>query len=328
MNEKLESINLFKGYAQDENAKTHAFLSFLYILLRSNETAFLFFWKELNLLSRNIRPKATCIGCLKQNFATWDGQIFSEQDKWFIAIESKINKGALNSGQLKRHLAGIKRVKKEYEKVKLVLLTPFDKDWICQEYLNGKNQSDIDFLSWGDIYKAAVCLLKKNLKSPPLKIIVEEYISYLNDANFAKAGIIQMVNEDIFYSENRYEKIKNSEDNKFHIPNKIVGFDFPSFRVFLYGKDRGGLFASFTSEGMWLDSNRRKDEEFKYYFKISNFKDLKNSPISAVDIRKLLWSRDKNNHFRHFKENNCPAPYYFLNRDMVNKLEQVAKRRS
>lgn len=91
MNNKLESINLFKGYSQEENANTHAFLTFLKALLNSNRKEFVQFFNDLDMGIKSNMTDNINIDFLKQNFgATWDGQIYSKSEKWFIAIESKI----------------------------------------------------------------------------------------------------------------------------------------------------------------------------------------------------------------------------------------------
>lgn len=89
MNNKLESINLFKGYSQEENANTHAFLSFLNLLLNSSNNDFVHFTNKLEMKLVTPRTNDINIDCLKQNHgATWDGQIYSKNKQWFIGIES------------------------------------------------------------------------------------------------------------------------------------------------------------------------------------------------------------------------------------------------
>jgi len=324
LNNKLESINLFKGYSQEENANTHAFLAFLKALLNSSQKEFLSFFNYLDMGIKTSGTKDINIECLKQNFgATWDGQIYSNSKKWFIAIESKVNKSALNRKQLMDHISNAKDLRKQYNKVRLTLLTPFDKRWIIQEYLHGKPTKGISFISWGDIYKSAAYLRPQG---KALRFMVNEYKQYLQNANYEKAGIIQMVNKDIFYTDNTYKRIVNGKYNKFHIPDKITGFDLPNFRVFLYCKDKGGIFAFFTSKGMLLDSNRRKDKEFKYYFNISGFKTLKPS-ITAEEIRDMAKKSKTITNLVNFKIHNCPAPYYLLNKDIVDILANMSNKR-
>ncbi len=324
VNSKLESINLFKGYSQEENANTHAFLAFLKALLNSSKKEFTQFFNYLDMGIKTNKTNDINIDCLKQNFgATWDGQIYSKRNKWFIAIESKIRKAALSRKQLRSHISNAKDLKRQYKKVKLTLLTPFDKDWIIQEYLSGKPTKDINYISWGDIYKSVAYLRPQG---QALSFIVAEYKQYLQDANYERAGIIQMINKDIFYSAKTYKKIIKCKANKFHIPEKITGFDLPNFKVFLYCKERGGIFAFFTSKGMLLDYNRKKDKEFKYYFDISGFKELRRS-LQAEEIRDIAKKSKTTTSLSNFKIHNCPAPYYFLNKKIVDVLENLANQR-
>ncbi len=327
MNNKLESINLFKGYSQEENENTHAFLAFLNSLLNSNKKEFLRFFNSLKIGIQTSRTSDITIDCLKQNYgATWDGQIYSKSKKWFIAIESKVRKAALSRNQLKSHIANVKDLKKQYKKVKLILLTPFDKDWIIKEYLLGKHVKDVNYISWGDIYKSAAYLRPQ---SKALKFVVDEYKEYLQNVNYEKAGIIQMVNLSIFCSEKTFKKIVDGKCNKFHIPDKITGFELPNFKVFLYRKkkgEKGGIFAFFTSKGISLDYNRKKDKEFKYYFDISGFKELKRS-IMPDEVRDIAKKSKTTNSLSNFKIHNCPAPYYFLNKEIVGALENLAYKR-
>ena len=54
----LDSINLFKGYTQ-ENASTHAFLAFLNFLLRTEPKLFLAFCRSRNFGGIKIEPKTS-----------------------------------------------------------------------------------------------------------------------------------------------------------------------------------------------------------------------------------------------------------------------------
>lgn len=233
--------------------------------------------------------------------------------------------GALNQRQLRHHISRVKRLKKQYNKVNLVLLTPFDKDWIIEEYLAGKTIKDVDYISWGEIYKSAAYLRPRN---KALRFIVNEYKEYLQNTNYEKAGIIQIVNKYNWYSDKQYNDIVAGRYTKFHIPDKRTGFDLPDFKVFVYDNEKGGIFSFFTSEGMFLNPNRKRWKEFKYYCKITpKFKELRR-PINAEDIRNIASKSKIANNLRDFKTHQCPTPCYFLNKDIVDRLEIMANNRT
>jgi hypothetical protein len=153
MNGDLDSINLFKGYTQEENSNTHAFLAFLNFLLHADRRDFFKLLRSFNCGDvSTANPEDIEIRCLRYDHGTWDGEIYSKRKRWFLAIESKINKIALSPSQLRRHRQHIETLLAEYDHARLVLLTPFDADWIVKEYLHGKCGRNIAFLSWGDVY--------------------------------------------------------------------------------------------------------------------------------------------------------------------------------
>ena len=327
MNSDLDSINLFKGYSQKENEQTHAFLAFLNFLLHTDKKKFVLLWNSLKISRININPSDIEIRCLNYENGTWDGEIKSKKKKWFIAIESKIEKSALNHSQIRRHRFHIAKEKNIYQHVKLVFLTPFDKDWIIKEYLHGKHGNNVSFLSWGDVYKSAN-VISENLNNSTHKYVVEEYKKYLEAVNWNRTGIIQVLNKE-YIEDDFICKIKTGKHDAFHIPSKKIGFDLPNFKVFLYEREKGGISSYFTSNGMFLDHRRERDKSFKHYFTIEDFIELKN-PIDNEDIRKLLGKKEmggKYMKYKCFKKKNCPAPYYVLNAKMVDALERFAKKR-
>jgi hypothetical protein len=325
MNCNLESINLFKGYKQEENENTHAFLAFLNLLLHTNNKLFLTFWNSLKTGIKIDVVNDVEIDCQPRKFGSWDGQIYSKKQKWFVAIESKIRTTALKSSQLIIHQINIKKCEEEYTKVKLVLLTPFDKDWIIKEYLNGKPAKNINYLSWRDIYKSVTDIQARLNNNLPLEFVVDQYKNYLQDSNYNHAGIIQILNEDNINDE-YIKSVIAGEENRWHVPSKKIGFDIPNFKVFAYDKNKNGIFGYFVSKGMFVNPNRKNWKEWKYFFKIENFRRLKPA-ISIKVIRKMLGKAEMGDDFlkyRDFKKNNCPAPYYVLNTKMVEALEEIA----
>jgi hypothetical protein len=103
-----------------------------------------------------------------------------------------------------------------------------------------------------------------------------------------------------------------------------MGFDLPNFKVFIYDRQKGGIFSFFTSSGMYLNPRYRHRRSFRYYFKIEDFRVLRTA-IADQDIRRLLGRKGMGGNFRHFKTHRCPAPYYVLNANMVDVLEREAK---
>ena len=134
------SLNLFKGYSQKENGQTHAFLSFLNFLKNCDERSLTNICNNLKIFKKNhkIIPESVKIEVLpskaQKKKVTWDGQI--QTSKLLVAIECKINKNALRQSQLKRHFNCIRN----YPHGKLILITPFDRDWLLNKYPKlGKN---------------------------------------------------------------------------------------------------------------------------------------------------------------------------------------------
>jgi hypothetical protein len=286
---------------------------------------FLSFWRELKIGNNDIETNDIEIDIMKRNSgATWDGEIKSKKKKWFIAIESKIRQSALNSTQLRRHRLNIRRREKEYDKVKLVLLTPFGQDWIIEEYFHGKHVKNVNYISWRDIHKSTTAIQLK-LKDPSLRFIVDQYKRYLQNADYSSAGIIQILNEDN-YDDKYLNVVIAGKYHRWHVPSKKIGFDIPNFKVFAYDKNKNGIFGYFVSKGMFVNPNRKYWKEWKYYFKLDNFRKFKTA-ISIKDIRKILGKAEMGDDFykyRDFKKNNCPAPYYVLNTKMVEALEEIA----
>jgi hypothetical protein len=329
MNGHLDSMNLFKGYSQEENAQTHAFLAFLNFLRHANARVFRAYWHSLGFNPHGVSPADIEIGCLTQkDGGTWDGQILSQKSRWFIAVESKVNKGAFSRIQLSRHKRHIKSLagKRGYRRAKLVLLTPFDKDWIVKEYLRGKREPAISFLSWGDIYKSTLEIRGK-VDNRGQKFVVNQYVTYLEAANEDRAGIIQILSNK-YISDEVTRRFQSGEYVGFHIPSKKIGFDLPNFKVFCYNHEKNGISWYFTSKGLHLDRIRLRGADFKHYFEVDNPVTLKN-PITVEMIRRLLGKREMGGNYhayRDFKKRSCPAPYYLLNRKMVNALVDEAGR--
>ncbi len=326
MNGHLDSMNLFRGYSQEENAQTHAFLAFLNFLLHANAKVFQKYCGSLRLGLHGATPADVEIGCLTQaDGGTWDGQILSRKSGWFIAVESKVTKTAFSRIQLSRHKARIKDLARTYARAKLVLLTPFDTDWIVKEYLCGKREPAITFLSWGDVYKSTL-EIRGMVGSRGHEFVVEQYGAYLEAANGDRSGIVQILNRK-HISDEVTARFQSGEYDDFHIPSKKIGFDLPKFKVFCYDHEKGGISWYFTSNGMHLDRIRLHGVDFKHYFEVDSPVTLK-TPITAGTIRRLLGRREMGGNYlvyRDFKKRKCPAPYYLLNRKMVDALVHEAR---
>ena len=207
-------------------------LAFLNFLLRTEPKLFLAFCCSRNFGGIKIEPKDVEIDCLKQNYGgTWDGQRFSRKKGWFIAVESKVNKSALNRAQLKGHKRNLRKLRDEFSSVELVFLTPFDKDWLVKEYLHGKHEKHIGFLSWGNVYKST-SEVQGGLTNAAHKFVTEQYQRYLEAANGNRAGIIQIVSKE-YIDDDYIRNVKAGKHTRFHIPSKKVGFDVPNFKVFV-----------------------------------------------------------------------------------------------
>jgi hypothetical protein len=325
MNNVLESMNLFRGYSQEENAQTHAFLAFLNFLLHANARAFQTYWHSLGLWPRRVTPSDVEIGCLThENGGTWDGQIRSRKRGWFVAVESKLKKAALSRNQLSRHKKCMRGLTGKFSHKKLLLLTPFDKDWIVKEFLRGRCNHNVTFLSWRDVYESTIGLRGK-VSGRGQEFVVNQYGAYLEAANGDRSGIIQVLNKKHIGDEVA-RGFQSGEYNDFHIPSKKIGFDLPKFKVFCYDHEKGGISWYFTSNGMRLDRIRVNGVDFKHYFEVDSPVTLK-TPIATSTIRSVLGRREMGGNYRayqSFKKRNCPAPYYILNRKMVDALVHEA----
>lgn len=125
-------------------------------------------------------------------------------------------------------------------------------------------------------------------------------------------GIIQVINEEVFYDEPTYQKVIAGEYTKFHIPNIEHKLNITDLKVFLYSTKRGGIFAFFNSKGIFLDPDVIEDE-FKLYFEIQNFKEipenkrLNKEQLITIDSRLKSWEKRG-------------QPYWKIDEKMVNEL--------
>ena len=176
-------VNLFELYKKNEDRQTHAFLALLNLIKKYNFDIFMDLCFQLGILPhKDFSNKNLKIKCLPSKFidkkgeefnVTWDGQI-NFLDKVIIAIESKVNRGALKQSQLKRHLNNLKRI--DYPFKKLILLTPFGKEWLRNKY-HFLQSGYVEFLSWRDIYDKINQLLNKNNNKDIFYRVIEEYLA-------------------------------------------------------------------------------------------------------------------------------------------------------
>ena len=319
----MNPINLFKGYKKGEDEQTHSFLSFLNFLKETNEQTFLNFCVALNILNskeRNI--KNVVISCFPKKLETgrvdWDGQMTTKSS--ITAIESKIKRSAFRLKQIKVHIKKLKDKKLNYRNKKLILLTPFDKDWLIHEYPTLKNEF-VDFLSWSAIY-SEINNISLNNQNNSFIFVLNEYKNYVNEINEDRVGIIQTLNMEVLGKKNFENLNLLKEWEKWHVPSKNFGFDLPNFNVFLY-KHGVGLVGYFNSRSMSLNPSRKNGDEYKFYFNIQNGINVFPSAkiISKDELINLLGKREMKSDYEKFKRwKNRGHGYFVLNKKMIDAL--------
>ena len=292
-------------------------MAFLNFLKNSNKNIFIQFCNSLKIFNtKKINLSSLTIKSLPSKISTnrisWDGEISSSD--FYIAIESKINFSAFRLSQIKTHIKKLKQLNSRNKK--LILLTPFDRDWLTRKnhYLANKQ---IYFLSWSDIYQK-IETIPKNKNNTSFNFVLQEYKDYIENSHIDRAGIIQTLNSEVL-GEKEFENLNKLKTwKKWHVPSKKFGFDLPNFKVFLYKHDLG-LVGYFNSHGMSLNPDRKHRTDYKFYFNVwDSIKILpKTKIINQNELIKLLGYEK----FKRWK--NRGQSYFVLNKKMVDELLNI-----
>jgi len=311
-------VNLFRIYKNpDENLQTHALLSVLDFIRICDVILLRKILKRLNILSRYKITNEVGITFLptkiKGRRISWDGQI--DTSKSLIAIESKISHSALKNSQIKNHLLKIKKIH-GYKEKKLVIISPFDKNWLKSKYQILKSEI-VHLLSWGEVYRVLREETIKLKNKVLLKNIITQYLDFIKDTQDV-AGFIQTLNPIILGD--LIKKIESGQTKEFHVPKKKKIYDTPNLRVFLYSKEKG-IFAYFVSAGITWDSKRDGEYggKYEYCFKIDSY--TKIDPIAQKQVMELLKSKN----LKKWKKR--AQPLFKLDNEKTDILEQTMLQR-